>query len=107
MASACSAAESYCVAEGMTMNDKEINAAGGPAFPVSLPGCGDTGWHGMSLRDWFAGQAMQQCLKINENFLVEAISNDKVQTAFDGLATISYWIADAMLKERDMETGSK
>lgn len=30
---------------------------GGPAFPVSIPGCGDNGWHGMTLRDWFAGQA--------------------------------------------------
>jgi hypothetical protein len=30
-----------------------------PAFPVSLPGAGDNGWHGMSLRDWFAGLAMQ------------------------------------------------
>jgi len=25
-----------------------------PAFPVSLPGCGDNGWHGMSLRDYMA-----------------------------------------------------
>lgn len=29
-----------------------------PAFPVSIPGCGDNGWSGMSLLDYFAGQAL-------------------------------------------------
>lgn len=40
------------------MDDDKIRAQGGPAFPVSIPGCGDNGWHGMTLRDWFAGQAL-------------------------------------------------
>jgi hypothetical protein len=31
---------------------------GGPAFPISIPGCGDNGAFGMTLRDWFAGQAL-------------------------------------------------
>ncbi len=30
---------------------------GGPAFPLP-EGAGDTGRRGMSLRDWFAGQAL-------------------------------------------------
>lgn len=34
------------------------NSEGGPAFPVNIPGCGDNGWSGMTLRDWFAGQAL-------------------------------------------------
>jgi hypothetical protein len=31
---------------------------GGPAFPISIPGVGDNGGGGMSLRDYFAGQAL-------------------------------------------------
>lgn len=35
-----------------------LDLIGGPAFPISIPGFGDNGCAGMSLRDWFAGQAM-------------------------------------------------
>lgn len=39
------------------MTAREIDD-GGPAFPISIPGVGDNGSGGMSLRDWFAGQAL-------------------------------------------------
>lgn len=35
---------------------------GGPAFPISLPGWGDNGAGGMTLRDWFAGQALSSAM---------------------------------------------
>ncbi|NLF01133.1 MAG: hypothetical protein GX601_09170 [Anaerolineales bacterium] len=70
------------------MNDKTHND-GGPAFPSDWPhGCTD---EGMSLRDWFAGQAVAGIMaNIGFNqFLPEIISK-------------SAWaVADAMLAERD------
>lgn len=63
-----------------------IGQEGGPAFPVNIPGCGDNGWHGMSLRDWFAGLAMQAIIPAN-------ISDAATVRA-------AYSIADDMLKER-------
>jgi hypothetical protein len=38
---------------------------GGPAFPVSITGCGDNGWHGMSLRDYFAAQVMERMISLS------------------------------------------
>ena len=66
---------------------------GGPAFPISIPGCGDNGCHGMSLRDWFAGQALAGiCTRVTldaENILLTV-----------GCA---YSLADAMLEQRSKE----
>ena len=73
------------------MTDK-LQAAGGPAFPVSIPGCGDNGWHGMSLRDWFAGQAIAGVMANNE---IDLESAD-----WSGCAAYAYELADAMLKAR-------
>jgi hypothetical protein len=54
---------------------------GGPAFPIGSNA-------GMSLRDWFAGQAMQGlCANGNTN-------------AID-IARAAYIIADAMLSQRE------
>jgi len=36
---------------------------GGPAFPVSIPGWGDNGASGMTLLDWYAGQATEDDIK--------------------------------------------
>ena len=69
------------------MNDKPN---GGPAFPTTdfthagqiIPGS-----EGMTLRDWFAGMAMQAACgypKVDRDYIVRA----------------SYAMADAMLKER-------
>lgn len=63
---------------------------GGPAFPRSDDTVDE---EGMSLRDWFAGMALNGLLQ-----------NTHVQGAFsEGLnrnANAAYEIADAMLKER-------
>jgi hypothetical protein len=63
---------------------------GGPAFPSTHPSYGRE--EGMTLRDWFAGQAMQGDWAVGnaEENLSEA-------------ATRYYKMADAMLKERSKE----
>lgn len=62
-----------------------------PAFPVSLPGVGDNGWHGMSLRDWFAGQALTGLLHTTE-----------AGSAWKAVAIEAYLMADAMLAQRSL-----
>jgi hypothetical protein len=54
---------------------------GGPAFPSPAQ-------QGMSLRDWFAGMAMQSIISIDAT-----VSDSE-------FASWGYEIADAMLKER-------
>lgn len=70
---------------------------GGPAFPVvghfyngKLGGQLD---HGMTLRDWFAGMAMQGMLAAAENHNT------------DELAVYAFDVADAMLKAREASNG--
>lgn len=61
---------------------------GGPAFPVHPEGAS---WHnGMSMRDWFAGMALQSIIRRYEKPYMEA---DDAEWA--------YSIADAMLAERE------
>ena len=77
------------------MND---TANGGPAFPrpISVSSIGDTSWDqdGMSLRDYFAGQAM---VGIVGNFEEAADAAAKA----DAVAEDAYILADAMLKARN------
>lgn len=61
---------------------------GGPAFPVDIEGWGAE--YGMSLRDWFAGQALGW----------RARKGVQVGLA-DTLAADAYTLADAMLKARE------
>jgi hypothetical protein len=63
---------------------------GGPAFPVSIPGVGDNGAPGMSLRDWFAGLAIVRKLPTSA-------TKDE---ALERCAQAAYRMADAMLKAR-------
>ncbi len=70
---------------------------GGPAFPVPVTPTRDGGWasckevEGMTLRDWFAGQALAG--------LAASCSNSP-----DGdIARWSYEFADAMLVARKVE----
>ena len=74
----------------MTINN------GGPAFPIAdVPypnGNVQHGWNGMSLRDWFAGQALAGILAHPE-------TNDDIETA----AVFSYAYADAMLRARKVK----
>lgn len=86
---------------------------GGPAFPRPCgefsklgPGGGEynTSEKGMSLRDWFAGMALQGNLarmsdeNFSETYAKHGGSDDKVCAA---LARGSYKVADAMLKARE------
>ena len=73
---------------------------GGPAFP--RPGLyepdseflADAGWQGMSLRDWFAGQALAG--------LINTADFDRYEgnSLISNLASIAYGTADAMLEAR-------
>jgi hypothetical protein len=60
---------------------------GGPAFPRS-PHSGDPSDDGMSLRDWFAGQALLYCAQGDFE-------------KFEHLAEDAYAIADAMIAKRE------
>lgn len=83
------------------MTDKHGNRNGypqshgdAPAFPVSLPGVGDNGWHGMSLRDWFAGQIVAAGY---------SRGGDRPEIA----AEFAYRVADAMLAQRALPSGER
>ncbi len=82
---------------------------GGPAFPFEGPRNRNDGnggvvgnSPGMSLRDWFAGQALVGVLS-SEKFheAIEAITNDGVR-GVGIVAGAAYGIADAMLKAREL-----
>lgn len=61
---------------------------GGPAFPLHAGTMTDC--EGLSLRDWFAGQAM-----------VGSVSEDSGTLYREETARVAYAIADAMLKARE------
>jgi len=61
-------------------------AAGVPAVPIQHDSYFQTG---MSLRDWFAGMAMQGMM-----------SNHQIVTPVEIIARHSFDVADAMLKEK-------
>lgn len=70
---------------------------GGPAFPQSETSSGNSfrneyGDGGMSLRDWFAGQALKGML--TDPKAADDFSNDD-------FARNAYWYADAMIRARD------
>lgn len=76
------------------MADKD----GGPAFPCDVDSTqplgrqvGNTVWqtYGMTLRDYFAAQAMPEVYQRVES------------GGFERVAKLAYEMADAMLKERD------
>lgn len=71
------------------MNTKRND--GGPAFPLATSSLSNDSYcvNGMSLRDWFAGQAISP-------MLVQAYGNTP-----EFLASHAYAIADAMLKARE------
>ena len=76
------------------------NNDGGPAFPSSLSApSGQYGpaYVGMTLRDWFAGQALVGLVLLTQSTTVtEELSVD--------LGRLSYALADAMLDEREEST---
>lgn len=72
--------------------DKEKKQDGGQAFPHGNPTHG--GDIGMTLRDWFAGMALQGIITTSAHpmFCVTGIEAEAAKTA--------YAIADAMIAER-------
>jgi hypothetical protein len=65
---------------------------GGPAFPFEFSErWGGDAQDGMSLRDWFAGQALAGVIPINPVL------------SFDELAKWCYQMADAMIAEANKE----
>lgn len=74
---------------------------GGPAFPVNYayrPKEGAYG-DGMSLRDWFAGQAMQGLLASDRKF------GKPSETLGEAVARNAYEFADAMIAARARKEG--
>lgn len=63
-----------------------------PAFAAYAENCGQVG---MTLRDWFAGQAMSSVVR---TFADQPIGNER--EAYANIAKLSFGIADAMLAER-------
>lgn len=68
---------------------------GGPAFPTAEW----AGGNGMSLRDWFAGQALPTIV----TFMIESVRSGVTYPGGDEAqaAASSYAIADALLKARE------
>jgi len=64
---------------------------GGPAFPILKTDRHDT-WPGMTMRDWFAGQALA---------IVHRRFGEGSMPCLEDIAMQAYFIADAMLNERD------
>ena len=88
---------------------------GGPAFPTEARALFPTNkasfWcDGMSLRDWFAGMALQGVLGSHANLenhmaMIET-SQKKGVMCSEFVAVVAYELADAMLKERDKKRES-
>ena len=62
----------------------DISTSGGPAFPTSQS-------RGMSLRDWFAGQALLALAGLAKDLFNDAPT----------VADVAYHFADAMIAARD------
>lgn len=75
-----------------------------PAFPVSIPGCGDNGWHGMSLRDYFAAHymtaALERAAKTTNSEIERMFPRSHSVTSEQIAAHLAYRYADAMLAAR-------
>ncbi len=76
---------------------------GGPAFPAPELGemqFGDrTAYSGMSLRDHFAGLALQGMLANPEDFTIES-EGDRLADNWADFAKCAYEAADAMIRAR-------
>lgn len=78
-----SVAEFRVRADGFTFSEQKYD--GGPAFPAGIG-------NGMSLRDWFAGQALAG--------MVASYAGTSTHYAVDSDAERAYRYADAMLAAR-------
>jgi len=81
---------------------------GGPAFPVSSAVQCSDGYHGMSLRDWFAGQALAGLLVDYIRFLTSAEPNQEgITSPSRRIAAAAYSAADDMLEARKQSATTK
>lgn len=72
---------------------------GGPAFPMAVPAGATNYFEGMSLRDWFAGMALQGYVTVAMDYEIQqGASWEDRKTA---MAHYCYEFADAMLAERE------
>jgi hypothetical protein len=78
---------------------------GGPAFPRVGEGFGNPNYDapGMSLRDWFAGQALTGIYASNWFTWLVSRDNPHEVEADDAAAARAYKVADAMLAQRAKE----
>lgn len=74
-----------------------------PAFPVSIPGCGDNGQSGMTLRDYFAGQALPAVITATSAGQHRPMRDDGLDLV-RSMARDAYEIADAMLAARTLSS---
>lgn len=73
---------------------------GGPAFPLSVEPTFQWAEPGMSLRDWFAGQAL--IAVVGNNQLLDKMSDIRSDKDFGvSVASGCYKLADAMLSARE------
>jgi hypothetical protein len=79
--------------------DKIENPPAFPFQPVTLQGEPNSPEYGMTLRDWFAGQAFGAAMGQAEN--LGEVGADVRADAFKQLAGIIYEAADAMLAARE------
>jgi len=77
--------QAQCVQDPEEQSMTQIDS-GGPMFPNS-----SVGWHGMTVRDWFAGQALIGYL---------ASSGPDSEKRPDFAARMAYEYADAMITRR-------
>lgn len=85
---------------------------GGLAFPESAPGCQPSS--GMSLRDYFAGQAMahlQMAFVVRADadgyeVQLDALNEPSQAAVFETAARIAYGLADAMIAEKRRREGA-
>lgn len=77
----------------------ESSKDGGPAFPVDPSTRVNA--PGMSLRDWFAGMALQGSLANNDFTSAVAKAVPDAKKANESFAIGAYALADAMLKARE------
>lgn len=76
-----------------------------PAFPCAAFGASDDLVHqsGMTLRDWFAGMALQSFIKLN----IELAKSGEEAMESEKVACIAYEMADAMMKARESNNASR